>query len=49
MRNPVEEKVLLLLQKTAEKEVKKLDAEQDAAGGPPLCGMILHQPKRPQK
>lgn len=49
MRNSVEEKILLLLRKTADKEVKKLDAEQDWPDWPPNCSIIFHQPKRPQK
>lgn len=49
MRDSVEEKILLLLRKIANKEVKKLDAEQDIADAPPMCGMLLHQPQRPQR
>lgn len=49
MRSSVEEKVLKLLRKTVEKEVRKLDVAQDWPDWPPSYGIILHQPKRPQQ
>lgn len=49
MKNSMEEKVLRLMQRTAEKEVKRLDTEHNWPDWPPSCTIILHQPKRPQK
>lgn len=47
MRLNVEKKVLQLLQKTAEKEVRRLDVEAAESEWPPNCGCLIHQPKRP--
>lgn len=47
MKHTVQKKVLQLLQKTAEKEVKRLDAESAETEWPPNCSFLVHQPKRP--
>lgn len=47
MRHTVQKKGLQLLQKIAEKEVKRLGVEPAGTEWPPICSLLIHQPKRP--
>ncbi|MCH5341431.1 MAG: hypothetical protein J1E01_08180 [Acetatifactor sp.] len=47
MKQTVKEKALQVLQKTVEKEVRRLDVKPDGIEWPPTCSFLIHQPKRP--
>ena len=49
MKHTIQKRVLQLLQKTAEKEVSRLNTESAETEWPPICSLLIHQPKRPGK